>query len=170
MVRPTGDHPGRGPVPAIPILAVVNALRRVVALMLALLLFQANWQGSEAACVTGHDRMHAVSGARASGADAFADGGHAGMTMAGAHHASGDGSAKPGSPSPGSDGTMPSRCPDFGVPASCAAMVACSAVALSPVTGLLLASEGPHADARLVEPEGRPLSLAAVPDVPPPRA
>lgn len=65
---------------------------------------------------------------------------------------------------------VPSHCPDFGMPASCATMVACSAVAVSPVTSLLLATEGLQMGERLVEPVTRPLSLAPAPDVPPPRA
>ena len=152
-------------------------LRRLTALLAALLLFQADWQGSGAACLAGHAASHggsngvpAATGAEA-GAQAAPAMAHDGMiVVASTHRAPNEARAVPASPSTGGEETAPSHCPDSGMPADCAAMTACSAAAVSTAACPLLATDGRQVGERVSEPDARPHSRVAAPDVPPPRA
>jgi hypothetical protein len=156
----------------------VLVLRRLTALLAALLLFQADWQGSGAACLVGHAASHGGSNgvpAAATGAEAGAQAApamaHDGMiVVASTHRAPNEARAVPASPSTGGEETAPSHCPDSGMPADCAAMMACSAAAVSTAAGPLLATDGRQVGERVSEPDARPHSRVAAPDVPPPRA
>lgn len=161
----------------------VMTLRRLTGLFVALLLFQANWQESGAACVTGHATSHHEAGRSTSlsagGGAATAHGAMAGEVIASeamAHdgpllrRASDDAGSAWGASSTGPEQTPPSHCPDSGIPAGCAAMMACSNAAVSNVVGPLLATEGRQATERVAAPDARPLSRDSAPDVPPPRA
>ncbi len=160
-------------------------LRRLTALFVALLLFQSIWEGGGAACLS----EHAAGAARGEpgGMPVMAMRGRADAkaTTASVHaammpmehaaraHAMGvlddAGNARASSPT-GPAETLPSHCPDSGMPAHCAAMIACSAAAASEAAGPLLATEGHLASERVVAPDARPHSRDTAPDVPPPRA
>lgn len=168
----------QSPIPA----SAVSLLRRFTALLVTLLLFQANWQESGVACVTGHEPSHhvrdgvpvpstggAVVAHAAMTRTATADGAteHDASRLLRAPNDAGDALA---SSLAGTKETLPSHCPDSGMPADCAAMMACSAAAASTSAGSLLTIEGLVASERVVASDARPHSRHTVPDVPPPRA
>ena len=152
-------------------------LRRLTALFAALLVFQADWRGSGAACLSGHVASHggsagipAVTGAEGS-AQAAPAMAHDGMiVVASTQRALDRARAVPASPSTAGDAAVPARCPDSGLPADCAAMTVCSAAAVLTAAASLLATDGWQGGERGSEPDARPHSRVAAPDVPPPRA
>ena len=151
----------------------MSVARRLTALLVALLLSQSIWERSGAACMTAHGMVVGEVGTMPTMSESAMPG-HvpaAPQVDSGASHEDVmAGTAGTARPSADEEAPAPSHCPDFGLPPVCATMAACSAVAVSPVTGLLLASEGRQTGERLPEPVTRPLSLAPAPDVPPPRA
>ncbi len=157
---------------------VVLVLRRLTALVTTLLLFQADWQGSGAACLVGHASSHggsnavpAMAAVAQSGVQTAAGMTHDGMVMTPAHRARNEARAIPGaSPSTESTESVPSHCPDSGIPSGCAAAMACSAVAMSIATAPSLATDAWQAGGEMSESDTRPHSRADAPDVPPPRA
>lgn len=164
----------------------MSILRRLTALLVALLLAQANWQESGAACLAVHAASHdgpgaaaamtarAEAGVQVASASAGHGTTHDGMTtMPPAPKELGEVSAVAPPTQTGNGEQMPTHCPDSAVPAvpaGCAAMTACSAAAVSPIAGALLATEGDPPGERVAEPDIRPESRDAAPDVPPPRA
>ena len=160
----------------------MSLLRRFTALLVTLLLIQANWQESGAACVTGHAASHhEAAHDQAASSTALPTGGAVAAHAAMGHEAmahdgtllrrapDNGGNARASSPT-GTGETLPSHCPDSGMPPDCAAMVACSAADVSTAVGPLLAPEGLVASERVIAPDARPHSRHTAPDVPPPRA
>jgi hypothetical protein len=153
----------------------VFVLRRLTALLTALLLlFQADWQGSGAACLAGHAASHGGSKtvpAMAAGVQTAPAMEHDGMMgMALAHRAPGEASAVAVPSSTGGDETVPAHCPGSGISAACAAMMTCSAAATQTSAAPLLAIDAWRVGERAAESDARPRSRDAAPDVPPPRA
>lgn len=171
------------PIPA----SAVSLLRRFTALLVTLLLIQANWQESGAACVIGHAASHhevarheaaSTTDLRTGGAVAAHEAkanetkAHAAMAHDGPRlrWALGDAESTRASSPTGPEETLPSHCPDSGMPPDCAAMMACSSAAVATAAGPLLATEGIVASERVIAPDARPHSRHTAPDVPPPRA
>lgn len=128
-------------------------LRRLVALLLAFLVFQVNWQASGVACLAEHGAMSGPSHASA-------------MAMASPVTAPGHQDPDPSGPVP----PMPSDCPASSMPAGCAAMTACAVGAVLATAAEPIATSARESGADIAEPDARPLTWGSAPDVPPPRA
>lgn len=147
----------------------LSPLRRFTALLIAVLLFQANWQESGMVCMSEYSTLHH----QAAGSVALSASGAVTEQAAMMH----DGSELPhdarslqASSSIGQEESLPSHGSSPGVPAHCAAMTACFAAAVTTTTEPLLPIEGLRTIVQVVAPDIRLHSLDVAPDIPPPRA